>query len=46
MPRRNPYLTTVYFRDPEEAGFFAMRMSGDVTPVKQLWAVTFDVRVF
>lgn len=43
---RNPFLTTIYFRDPEEAGFFAMRMNGDVTPVKGLYGVTFDWRQF
>ena len=35
--------TTIYFRDPEEASFAAMRYNGDVTPVPGPfpWAVTF-----
>lgn len=34
---------TIYFRDPTEAGYFAMRVNGDVTPVRGdfPWVVTF-----
>ena len=38
-------MTTIYFRDPEAAAFFAMRMGGDVTEVRgdHPYAVTFPI---